>query len=55
MSEDQNILHIFMNTEEIGKNRCIPLSDKDYDKIKNYGDIRITIIKNNTKVPLGIP
>ena len=25
-----------MNTKEIGKNKCIPLSDKDYDKIKNY-------------------
>ena len=55
MTEDENIIHIFMNTKEIGKNKCIPLSDKDYDKIKNYGDIRITIIRNNTKVPLGIP
>ena len=25
------------------------------DKIKDYGDVRITIIRNNTKVPLGIP
>jgi hypothetical protein len=55
MSNDENIIEIFMNTEEIGKNKCIPLSDKDYDKIKDYGDVRITIIRNNTKVPLGIP
>ena len=55
MTNDENIVQIFMNTEEIGKNKCIPLSDKDYDKIKDYGDVRITIIRNNTKVPLGIP
>ena len=55
MTEDENIIHIFMNTKEIGKNKCIPLSDIDYEKIKNYGDIRITIIRNNTKIPLGIP
>jgi hypothetical protein len=55
MANDENIIQIFMNTEEIGKNKCIPLSDKDYDKIKDYGDVRITIIRNNTKVPLGIP
>jgi hypothetical protein len=55
MTNDENIIQIFMNTEEIGKNKCIPLSDKDYDKIKEYGDVRITIIRNNTKVPLGIP
>lgn len=55
MTNDDNIIEIFMNTEEIGKNKCIPLSDKDYDKIKDYGDVRITIIRNNTKVPLGIP
>jgi hypothetical protein len=55
MTNDENIIQIFMNTEEIGKNKCIPLSDKDYDKIKDYGDVRITIIRNNTKVPLGIP
>jgi hypothetical protein len=55
MTSDENIIEIFMNTEEIGKNKCIPLSDKDYDKIKDYGDVRITIIRNNTKVPLGIP
>jgi phosphoheptose isomerase len=55
MTNDENIIEIFMNTEEIGKNKCIPLSDKDYDKIKDYGDVRITIIRNNTKVPLGIP
>jgi hypothetical protein len=55
MAEDQNILHIFMNIEEIGKNRCIPLSDENYDKIKNYGDVRITIIRDNTKAQLGIP
>ena len=55
MTIDENIIEIFMNTEEIGKNKCIPLSDKDYDKIKDYGDVRITIIRNNTKVPLGIP
>ena len=30
-----------MNTKEIGKNKCIPLSDKDYDKIKNYTDKKI--------------
>jgi hypothetical protein len=55
MTNDENILQIFMNTEEIGKNKCIPLSDKDYDKIKDYGDVRITIIRNNTKASLGIP
>ena len=55
MTNDENIIQIFMNTEEIGKNKCIHLSDKDYDKIKDYGDVRITIIRNNTKVPLGIP
>lgn len=55
MTNDENIIQIFMNTEEIGKNKCIPLSNKDYDKIKDYGDVRITIIRNNTKVPLGIP
>ena len=55
MTNDENIIQIFMNTQEIGKNKCIPLSDKDYDKIKDYGDVRITIIRNNTKVPLGIP
>ncbi len=55
MTEDENIIHIFMNTKEIGKNKCIPLSDKDYEKIKNYEDIRITIIRNNPKAPLGIP
>ncbi|HEY6658297.1 MAG TPA: hypothetical protein VIZ62_07205 [Nitrososphaeraceae archaeon] len=55
MTNDENIIEIFMNTEEIGKNKCIPLSDKDYDKIKDYGDVRITIIRNNTKAQLGIP
>ena len=55
MTNDENIIQIFMNAEEIGKNKCIPLSDKDYDKIKDYGDVRITIIRNNTKAPLGIP
>jgi len=55
MTNDENIVQIFMNTEEIGKNKCIPLSDKDYDKIKDYGDVRITIIRNNTKASLGIP
>ncbi|MDW3626989.1 MAG: hypothetical protein QOK72_10120 [Nitrososphaeraceae archaeon] len=44
-----------MNAEEIGKNKCIPLSDKDYVKIKDYGDEQITITRNNTKAPLGIP
>lgn len=55
MTEDENIIHIFMNTDEIGQNKCIPLSDEDYEKIKHYGNVRITIIKTNTKVPLGIP
>ena len=55
MTEDENLIHIFMNTEQISKNKCIPLSDKDYEKIKNYGDIRITITRDNTQVPLGIP
>ena len=55
MADYENIVHIFMNTKEISKNKCIPLSDKDYEKIKNYGDIRITIIRNNTKAPTGIP
>jgi hypothetical protein len=44
MTEDENIIHIFINTDEIGKNKCIPLSDKDYEKIKNYGNVKITII-----------
>jgi hypothetical protein len=55
MTEDENIIHIFLNTKEISKNKCIPLSDKEYEKIKNYGDIRITIIRNNTKASVGIP
>lgn len=55
MTEDENVIHIFMNTEQISKNKCIPLSDKDYEKIKNYGDIRITITRDNTQAPLGIP
>ena len=55
MTQNENIIQIFMNIDEIGKNMCIPLSDKDYEKIKNYGNVRITIIKTNTKVPLGIP
>ena len=55
MTNDENIIAFFMNNEEIGKNKCIPLSAKDYDKIKDYGDVRITIIRNNTKVLLGIP
>jgi hypothetical protein len=28
IGEDENIIHIFMNTEEIGKNKCIPISDR---------------------------
>ena len=55
MTEDENVIHIFMNTEQISKNKCIPLSDKDYEKIKNYGDIMITITRDNTQAPLGIP
>ncbi len=55
IGEDENIIHISMNTEEIGKNKCISISDKDYEKIKNYGDVRITITRDNTKAPLGIP
>ena len=55
MTNDENIIQIFMNTEEIGKNKCIPLSDNDYDNIKNYGDLKIKITRNNTKAPLGIP
>jgi hypothetical protein len=55
MTEDENVIQIFMNTDENSKNKCIPLSNKDYEKIKNYGNIRITITRNNTKVPLGIP
>lgn len=55
ISEDENIIPIFMNTDEIGKNKCIHLSDKDYNNIKNYVDVRITIIRNSTKLPLGIP
>jgi hypothetical protein len=54
IGEDENIIHIFMNTEEIGKNKCIPISDKDYEQIKNYGYVRITITRDNTKVQLGI-
>lgn len=55
MTEDENIIHIFIYTDEIGKNKYIPLSDNDYEKIKNYGNVKITIIRNNTKPPLGIP
>lgn len=55
MTEDENIIHIFIYTDEIGKNKYIPLSDNDYEKIKNYGNVKITIIRNNTKLPLGIP
>ena len=51
MTNDENIIQIFEYRRDWQK----PLSDKDYDKIKDYGDVRITIIRNNTKVPLGIP
>jgi hypothetical protein len=51
MTQNENIIQIFMNIDEIGKNMCIPLSDKDYEKIKNYGNIRKTITRNNTKIP----
>ena len=47
MTEDENIIHIFMNTNEIGKNKCIPLSDEDYKKIKitgTYGLQKLGII-----------
>ncbi|MCC2649563.1 MAG: hypothetical protein K0R16_2369 [Nitrososphaeraceae archaeon] len=27
MTNDENIIQIFMKTEEIGKNKCIPLSE----------------------------
>ncbi len=46
---DENEILIFMDTEKIGENKCIPLSDKDYNKLKNYGSIRILITRSNTK------
>jgi len=48
---DQNEIQIFMNTEKIGNNRCIQLSEEDYNKVKNYGRIRILITRNNTIQP----
>ena len=46
MTEDENIIHIFMNIDEISKNKCIPLSDKDYEKIKNYGNVEALLYSN---------
>jgi hypothetical protein len=48
---DNNEIQIFMNTEEIGKNKCIQLSEQDFNKMKNYGRIRILITRNNTVQP----
>jgi hypothetical protein len=48
---DENEILIFMNTEDIDKNRCIQLSEETYNKMKNYGPIRILIIRNNTIKP----
>jgi hypothetical protein len=48
---DSNEILIFMDTEKIGKDRCIPLTEQDYDKIKNYGPIRILITRTNTIQP----
>ena len=52
---DVNIIKFLINTDSIGENRCIPLSEVDYQKLKNFGDVLVTIIRNNTKPPLGIP
>lgn len=52
---DVNIIKFLINTDSIGENRCIPLSEVDYQKLKNLGDVLVTIIRNNTKPPLGIP
>ena len=48
---DQNEIQIVMNTEKIGNNRCIQLSKEDYNKMKNYGRIRILITRSNTIQP----
>ncbi len=52
---DVNIIKFVINTNSIEENRCIPLSEVDYQKLKNLGDVLVTIIRNNTKPPLGIP
>ena len=52
---DVNIIKFLINTNNIGENRCIPLSEVDYQKLKDFGDVLVTIIRNNTKPPLGIP
>jgi hypothetical protein len=31
------------------------LSEVDYQKLKNFGDVMVTIVRNNRKPPLGIP
>ena len=48
---DNNEIQIFMDTEKIGNNRCIQLTEEDYNKMKNYGRIRILISRNNTIQP----
>ena len=48
---DNNEIQIFMDTEKIGNNRCIQLTEEDYNKMKNYGRIRILITRNNTIQP----
>ena len=37
------------------KNRTRHLIKTTAEKIKKYGEIRITIIRNNTKASVGIP
>jgi hypothetical protein len=44
-----------MYTFRIVENRCIPLSEADYQRLKNFGVVMVTIVKNNRKPPLGIP
>ena len=54
MTEDENIIYIFMNTKEIGKNKCIYLF-LIKTMIKSKIILIRYIIRNNTKAPLGIP
>ena len=52
---DVNIIKFVINTNSIEENRCIPLSEVDYQKLKNLEDVLVTIIRNNTKPPPGLP
>ena len=50
-----NIINFGINTNRIVENSGIPLSEADYQRVKNFGVVMLTIVKNNRKPPLGIP